>query len=133
MDRDVTRQRISIGDINSPEHPSNRMTLAWREIAKILKATRAFILRPGTDFTWSTWDDAPEALREIDGIIDAVERGQPPRHMTVWALFLPTGPLHEVSIAGDWTREFGIMADRAEQLFGVIDAAGQRPIPPPLA
>lgn len=133
MDWGVIRQWFSVGDINSPEHPRHRMARAWREIAEILKGTRALILRPGTDFVWSTWDDAEEALREIDGIIEAIERGRPPRHMKVWVLFLPTGPLHQVSIAGNWTREFGVMADRAEQLFSVIDAVGRRPIRPPLA
>ncbi|HYJ80517.1 MAG TPA: hypothetical protein VEW03_12970, partial [Longimicrobiaceae bacterium] len=79
-----------------------------RELADVLRETRELLARPDNDFAWSSWEDADDALREIDGLITAVERGEVPGSV----LFAPTGPIQEVSLSSGWGDEFLALADR---------------------
>jgi hypothetical protein len=68
--------------------------------------------RPDNDFAWSSWKDAPAALSEIDGIIARIESGDMPERTAISVLFLPTGPIQEVSVSSGWGQEFLDLASR---------------------
>lgn len=81
----------------------------------VLARTRELIAFPGNDFAWSTWDDADEALEEFDALVAEIERGGRPVGMTV--LFLPTGPLQDLSISSGWAEEYLELSARFDALF----------------
>lgn len=86
------------------------------EIVRVWKAARSLVQRPENDFSWSGWDDVWEAVQEIDLIIDAVESG---RSLTAGAfMFLPAGPLQELSLSSGWGNEFITLADRYDAACG---------------
>ncbi|MFC9894300.1 hypothetical protein ACFVMC_11455 [Nocardia sp. NPDC127579] len=84
-------------------------------LLELLAETRRFMVLPGNDFAWSTWDDVDEALAEFDGLVREVERGGRPRMLRV--LFLATGPLQELALSSGWGEEYLGLADRFDELF----------------
>jgi len=82
------------------------------QLVEVLREAREFLARPGNDYAWSSWEDASEALREIDGIISRIESGDIPNRSDIEVLFLPTGPIQEVSVSSGWGREFVDLANR---------------------
>jgi len=81
----------------------------------VLLEARTLLSRPDNDFSRSTWDDAAEAVAEIDAALkrvraDDVAPGRMPIAITV--LFAPTGPLQEVALSSGWGDEFLAVADR---------------------
>lgn len=64
------------------------------------------------DFSWSSWEDAPEALEGVDHILSTLRSGVLPEAWTMGTLFAPTGPLQEVSLSSGWGDEFLQLADR---------------------
>jgi hypothetical protein len=89
------------------------------ELIAVPRETREFLAWPDNDFTWSSWEDAAAALREVDGLINQIEAGEMPRRSDVELLFLPTGPIQEVSVSSGRGDEFLRLADR-------LDAAIER-------
>ena len=83
-----------------------------RALADVLREARAWLARPDNDFLWSSWEDADDALREVDGLIGAIERGRPFSRFQANVLFLPTGPIQEVSLSSGWGDEFLAIAAR---------------------
>ena len=79
----------------------------------VLLETRALLARPGNDFSWSSWRDQEAALAEIDELIAEVRRGGKPDTLDV--LFLPAGPIQEVSLSSGWAQEFLDLANRYDQ------------------
>jgi len=71
--------------------------------------------RPNNDFTWSSWDDAPAALRQVDGLIARIESGDMPKQSDVNLLFLPTGPIQEVAENSGWGEQFLTLAKRFDR------------------
>lgn len=92
------------------------------KLIEILREARACLARPDNDFAWSSWEDAPAALREIDGIVSRIESGDMPKRADIEGLFLPTGPIQEVSLSSGWGQEFVELASRfdsaIEQAYG---------------
>lgn len=84
-------------------------------LTDVLARMRELIAFPGNDFGWSTWDDAGEALEEFDALVAEIGRGGRPHRMTV--LFLPTGPLQELSISSGWGEEYLVLSARFDELF----------------
>jgi hypothetical protein len=82
------------------------------ELVEVLRAARALLARPGNDFAWSSWEDAGAALREVDGMIAAVQSGPLPPRLDVAVLFAPTRPMQEVSLSSGWAQEFLEVAAR---------------------
>lgn len=68
--------------------------------------TREMLARPENDFAWSSWEDAAEALAEVDRIIAELRAGVLPDRDHLTMIFLPTGPLQEVSVSSGWGDEF---------------------------
>ncbi|NUU22844.1 MAG: hypothetical protein HOV68_15240, partial [Streptomycetaceae bacterium] len=69
----------------------------------VLARVREFIALPGNDFAWSVWHDAAGALAEFDALAAEIRLGGRPPGMRL--LFLPTGPLQELSISSGWAVE----------------------------
>ena len=87
------------------------------ELLGVLVDTRALLALPDNDFSWSSWHGHEDALAELDGAIDRVSAGQdPPSSLPV--LFLPTGPLQEVSVSSGWGNEFLALANRFDAAYG---------------
>jgi len=83
-----------------------------RALIEVLTQTRALLSRTENDFTWSSWQDADEALREIDALLASIEAGQLPPRADLEVLFAPTGPIQEVSLSSGWGGEFLQLAER---------------------
>ncbi len=80
-------------------------------IAVLLEA-RVLIARPENDFPWSSWQNAKQAIAEIDGLLLPLQAGKRPRRGSLETLFLPTGPMQTVGVNSGWGDEFLELADR---------------------
>jgi hypothetical protein len=94
-----------------------------QKLVAVLRAAREFLARPDNDFAWSPWEDAAAALREVDGFIERIEAGDLPERSAVELLFLPTGPIQEVSVSSGWGKQFLQLADQfdeaVERAYGI--------------
>lgn len=84
-----------------------------RGLLKVYLQARNLLLLPDNNFDWSGWDDAEEAVAEVDGIIGRIRETQAPVRADI--LFLPTGPLQETSLSSGWGDEFCALADRYDE------------------
>jgi hypothetical protein len=83
-----------------------------KKLIAVLREAREYLARPDNDFAWSSWEDTAAALREIDSLIERIEAGHLPERSAVEVLFLPTGPIQEVSVSSGWGQAFLRVADR---------------------
>jgi len=83
-----------------------RVEFGRNRLVKVLREARQLLARPENDFAWSSWDGTEDALKEIDGLIEQIERGKLPRRVLLSVLFAPTGPIQEVSLSSGWGNEF---------------------------
>jgi hypothetical protein len=72
----------------------------------ILIETRRLLALPSNDFGWSAWDNAEDALAELDAFIRSLETEQLPSREDLELLFAPTGSLQDVSINSGWAQEY---------------------------
>ena len=82
-----------------------------RELVTVFEEARTLVVRPENDFSYSGWDNASEALNEIEPILAKLRRGELPQY-GLSILFAPTGPLQELSLSSGWGDEFCQLADR---------------------
>ena len=88
------------------------------ELIDVFEKARELVSREGNDFSWSTWEDRDAALVEINAILTALGAGDVPPYAKV--LFLPTGPLQELSLSSGWGDEFISLANWFDEaLLGV--------------
>ena len=85
-----------------------RMLISFRRIRELLQL-------PDNNFDWSGWDDANDALAEIDAYTEAIQKGHFPIGAQI--LFLPTGPLQETSLSSGWGKEFVDIANEFDSAF----------------
>lgn len=101
------------------------------KLIEILKETRELLAQPENDFSYSSWKSSTEAIHEIDSLMSNIESGNIPIYSIIKDLFLPTGPIQEVSMSSGWSQQFLLLANRwdselrktklsayANQLFG---------------
>ena len=81
----------------------------------VLLEVRSHLEKPGNDFSWSGWESSTEALAELDPFIEALRQNEKPRRASLEFLFLPTGPIQEVSLSSGWGNTFTELADRFDQ------------------
>jgi len=93
-----------------------------RELVDVLRECRALLAHPDSDFGWSSWKDADEALAEIDGMIRGIEQGPLSQYWSV--IFAPTGPMQEASISSGWGNTFLALANRWDAAMEVAKALG---------
>jgi hypothetical protein len=72
------------------------------------------------DYSWSWWRDAPEALHEIDRLIERLQTGTALPH-EIAALFAPTGPLQELSESSGWGELFLGLANRCDRALELAE------------
>jgi hypothetical protein len=88
------------------------------ELIAALREIRVLLAREHNDFTWSGWQDADAALGEIDPIIVKLENDLAVDPGEISILFLPTGPIQEVSLSSGWGDEFLALAERVDRALG---------------
>ncbi len=86
----------------------------------IFEDIRALVNRLDNVFDYSGWDDTTEANTELDHIIQALAEGRIPTS-GMGVLFLPTGPLQELSISSGWGDEFLEIANRFDRAMDEKD------------
>jgi hypothetical protein len=77
----------------------------------VMLEARRLIALPDNDFSWSSFIDQEAALDEIDASIESLRAGDTKTGGT-GVLFLPTGPIQEVSLSSGWGDEFVALANR---------------------
>jgi hypothetical protein len=91
-----------------------------RELVQVLRDARALLARPENDFDWSSWMDADAALNEVDGLIAELESGRLPDRGDLSFLFVPTGPMQEVSLSSGWGSAFLALANRCDAALATV-------------
>ncbi len=86
------------------------MASIQRLIAPLLEL-RALLARPGNDFSWSSWEDAADALACVDEQLAQLGAGVVP---DLSLLLVPTCPAQEVSLSSGWAKEYLAVAARIE-------------------
>lgn len=86
----------------------------------ILSEARKLLSMKGNDFSWSSWEDENAALAEIDTLIDKLKSDKTIDLSDVEILFLPTGPIQEVSLSSGWGASFNKLANRADRAIADI-------------
>jgi hypothetical protein len=100
--------------------PAEAREIARRELLDALREVRALLARPDNDFLWSSWEDADEALAEMDGLIHPLEAGRLPDRFAISILFAPTGPLQETAMSSGWSDEFLALASRCDGALAIL-------------
>ncbi len=78
----------------------------------VFQRARDLVGRPENDFSWSSWRDVDDALKEIDSIIAQLQRSEIPALLEMSVLFAPTGPMQELSLSSGWGNRFlGLAAE----------------------
>ena len=85
-----------------------------QELLDVLRETRAMLALPDNEFMWSSWEDADDALREADGLIEQLEAGGLPYRSAVSILFTVAGPIQETAMSSGWGDEFLALAGRCD-------------------
>jgi hypothetical protein len=87
------------------------------KLIAILREARAFLALEANDFSRSSWRDQNQAISEIDSIIRELEKGSVP---DMRILFVPTGPIQEVSLSSGWGNEFLELANRFDKEYEIV-------------
>jgi hypothetical protein len=88
-----------------------------QKLIAVLRETKAFLALEDNDFSWSSWRDQNQAISEIDSIIRELENGLVP---DMRVLFVPTGPIQEVSLSSGWGNEFVKLAKRFDKEYEIV-------------
>ena len=95
----------------------------FTQMTEVLRDARRLLALPNNDFAWSSWEDEQAALAELDGLIAKLQDGVLCKRLDLELLFLPTGPIQEVSLSSGWADEFLQLASRfdaaATALYGL--------------
>jgi hypothetical protein len=89
------------------------------KLIDVMLEARRLVALPGNDFSWSSFLDQESALGEIDAHIASVRAGSTETGGLA-ILFLPTGPIQEVSLSSGWGDEFVALADRFDRACCVL-------------
>jgi hypothetical protein len=85
----------------------------------VMLEARRLVALPGNDFSWSSFLDRESALVEIDAHIERLREGGSDTG-SMAALFLPTGPIQEVSVGSGWGDEFVALAHRYDAAVATL-------------
>jgi len=100
------------------------MPNAKETLLQVLRETRALLALPDSNFAWSTWNSAAEALSELDGFISDIEAGHRFEGSKLSILFAPTANIQEVSMSSGWGDEFCRVAERFDSAFAQYESTG---------
>ena len=82
------------------------------ELISVFGEVRRLVAREDNNFDWSCWEDSTDALVEVDQILNALRGSGLLPDSKMAFLFLPTGPLQEVSISSGWGDNYIELANR---------------------
>lgn len=88
------------------------MDVVRRELIEVLRDAAELLALPGNNFDWSSWEDAHQAIGELNELITSLESGETPERLDLTVLFAPTGPIQEVSLSSGWADDFLTLAER---------------------
>lgn len=100
-----------------------------KELIAVFEEAKRLVTLPGNDFTWSSWEDAEEAVAELDRILGAIARGELLTRVELSLIFAPSGPLQEMSIGSGWPSEFTELAARFELVAEKVYPRSSRLLP----
>jgi hypothetical protein len=86
------------------------------ELLEVLRRAKTLVSRTGNRFGWSRWNDADDAIREIDFKISLIGTQPEPDPFVVADLFVWTGPMEDLSIASGWVDDFEDLAQQFESV-----------------
>ncbi|MFE3454286.1 hypothetical protein ACFXJ8_35715 [Nonomuraea sp. NPDC059194] len=85
-------------------------------LAQVLDDLVEIVAASEQDTTWAgTWDTGDEMIRELRDHAGRLRRGDGSTLGELEFLFLPTGPLQEVSISSGWGDQFLVLAGRFDR------------------
>jgi len=84
----------------------------YGELIAVLNQARQLLALAENDFAWSSWENAAAALAEVDRLVSDLERDILPDKLTLEVLFVPTGPIQELSLSSGWAKLFLELAER---------------------
>lgn len=90
------------------------------DLIDVMVEARRLVALPDNDFSYSSFIDQEAALKEIDTYIERLREGVT-KTGGMSVLFLPTGPMQEVSLSSGWGDEFVALADRFDRACCVAD------------
>lgn len=99
-----------------------------RLLIQVLDAAKSLLARPGNDFSWSSWNNADDAVQELDTYLQNLAEGRTPPLSTLGVLFAPTGPIQEVSLSSGWGDEFLALANRFDEAMALWDVEQARAV-----
>jgi hypothetical protein len=91
------------------------------KLTAVFEEARRLTALPDNNFDWSSWFDAAHALKELDALLATLHAGTLPPASGMSILFLPTGPLQEVSQSSGWGDEFIDLANRFDEAMDNSD------------
>ncbi len=87
----------------------------YSTLIQVFTEAKELLSLPDNNFVWSSWQDANDALAEIDGILAKLEAGALSDTRQLQIIFAPTGSLQELSISSGWYDEFIALAKDFDQ------------------
>jgi hypothetical protein len=94
-------------------------------LLSIFEEARTLVLRAENDFSWSSWEDAEAAVREIDGILTRLRAGELTPNADI--VFAPTGPMQELSLISGWGGEFLELSGRFDEALSSCTCLAEPP------
>jgi hypothetical protein len=104
-------------------------TASMKELVAVFEEAKRLVTLPGNDFTWSSWEDAQEAVAELDRILGAIGRGELLPRVELSLIFASSGPLQEMSVGSGWSPEFLSLASRFESVAEKVYPRSSRLLP----
>ena len=80
--------------------------MRFEDFAEHLETFRRLIVQRGNDFIWTGWQDAVEALADIDATRAALVLERPEGRKRAVLLLSSDGPLHRLAIDSGWEETF---------------------------
>ncbi|MDG9930056.1 MULTISPECIES: hypothetical protein [unclassified Pseudomonas] len=95
-------------------------------LVHLLESVLELLSLPDNDFLWSFWKDEDEAKRDIVELIGTLRNGALPEKVKVSGLFVPTGPLQEVSLGSGWGDAFIAVAAKYDEVEALLWRQGSQ-------
>lgn len=89
---------------------------AREELIEVLHLTREALAHQDNDFTWSSWEDMPAALAELDRHIATLRAGETVPRLDLDILFAATGDVGEVALSSGWADAYMRLAERFDRV-----------------
>ncbi|MCW5553515.1 MAG: hypothetical protein KIS67_15325 [Verrucomicrobiae bacterium] len=89
-----------------------------KSLIAVLQETKQLLGSSDNDFVWSSWDNAEQAVAEIQQHIEKLESGDHSGLADLKLLFAPTGSIQEAGESSGWGKKFLAVADKFDREIG---------------